>query len=63
MKVRVDPKRCQAHNRCYMACPEVYKTDEQGYAYVEDGEVPEGLREAARRGAETCPEKAISVTE
>lgn len=63
MKVRVDSEKCQAHNRCFMACPEVYKTDDQGYAYVEEGEVPRALRDAARRGAEACPEKAITVAE
>ncbi len=63
MKIQVDPEKCQAHNRCFMACPEVYKTDEQGYAYVEDGEITQALREAARRGAEACPEQAITVVE
>ena len=63
MKVRVDREKCQGHNRCYMECPEVYKVDDEGYAYVSNGEVPPNLREKARRGAEACPENAISVTE
>jgi ferredoxin len=44
-----------------MACPEVYKTDEQQFAYVEQEDVPKGLEEKARRGAEECPEGAVIV--
>ncbi len=62
MKVRVNRGKCQGHNRCYLTCPEVYKTDEDGYAYVEQGDVPKGLEENVRRGAEVCPEHAIIVT-
>jgi len=61
MKVRVDREKCQGHNRCYMICPEVYQVDDEGYAYVSNGEVPQDLREQARRGAEACPENAITV--
>ncbi len=63
MKVRVDREKCQGHNRCYMACPEVYQVDEEGYAYVDDEEVPGALKEKARRGAEACPENAIVILE
>ncbi len=62
MRVRVDREKCQGHNRCYMTCPEVYNTNDEGFAYVKNGEVPQGLEEKARRGAETCPENAITVT-
>ena len=61
MKVRVDLEKCQGHNRCYMTCPEIYKIDDQGYSYVEIKEVPKSIEEQARRGAEVCPEHAISV--
>ncbi len=63
MRVRIDRGKCQAHNRCHMACPEVYKTDEEGYAYVENEEVPGPLKDKARRGAEACPEHAVVVME
>ena len=61
MKVHVDREKCKGHNRCYMICPEVYKVDEETYAYVEEEEVPAALRDQARRGAEVCPEHAITV--
>ena len=62
MKVRVDPEKCQGHNRCYLACPEVYKIDDQGYAFVEIKEVPKGIEGQAKRGAEVCPEHAVVVS-
>ena len=62
MRVRVDRQKCQGHNRCYLTCPEVYKIDEDGYSYLERAEVPIGIEEKARRGAEVCPENAIIVT-
>ena len=46
-----------------MICPEVYKIDEESYAYVEQEEVPANLTEQVRRGAEACPEQAIVVSE
>ncbi len=61
MKVQVDRHKCQCHNRCYMACPEVYRVDGEGYAYVEVEVVPKDLEEKALRGAENCPEGAITV--
>lgn len=61
MKVRVDKDVCTGHGRCYTICPEVYGEDEEGYCVIAEPEVPEALREAARRGADNCPELAISV--
>ena len=46
-----------------MICPEVYKIDDESYAYVEKEEVPANLTEQVRRGAEVCPEQAIVVSE
>ena len=63
MKVQVDRETCQGHNRCSMACPEIYKIDNEGYAYVEVEEIPKELEERARRAIETCPENAIAMIE
>lgn len=61
MKVRVDRNLCSGHGRCYVLSPEVYGEDEDGYCVIAEPDVPEALKEAARRGAENCPEQAISV--
>jgi len=42
-------------------CPEVYGEDDEGYCVIAKPEVPEALREAAQRGANNCPERAISI--
>lgn len=61
MDVRIDLARCKAHKTCNEICPEVYRLDEWGYAFVEAATVPADLEEAALRGALSCPEEAIIV--
>ena len=61
MKVRVDRNLCAGHGRCYVICPEVYGEDEEGYCVIAAPEVPQSLRETARRAADNCPELAISI--
>ncbi|MGH7747683.1 MAG: ferredoxin [Candidatus Dormibacteria bacterium] len=64
LRVSVDDRICQGHNLCHRALPEVFRLrDEDGHAYVEIDEVPEGLREAVRLAAQTCPEGAIRVAD
>jgi ferredoxin len=46
-----------------MLAPEVYGEDERGHCRVEREEVPRELEQAARQGAESCPEAAILVEE
>lgn len=62
MKVRVDPEICQGHAVCYMTSPELFHLrDEDGHAYVDSEDVPPGLEDAAQLGADSCPERAITV--
>jgi ferredoxin len=62
MRVRVDPDVCQGHGVCRMSAPEVFHLrEEDGQAYVESEEVPAGMEEAAKLGAASCPERAITV--
>ena len=64
MKVRVDPDRCQGHNRCYALAPELFDVDDLGNASaIGDGTVPADLIDKARLAAANCPEYAISITE
>jgi ferredoxin len=59
--VKVDPSRCCGYTSCAEVSPDVYKLDEQGFAYVDSDVVPAGLEAIAREGAAVCPERAISV--
>ena len=61
--VKVDVSRCCGYTTCAEVCPELYKLDEQGFAYVESETVPYGLEAKAREGASVCPENAIYVGE
>ena len=50
-----------AATRC---APEVFEPDDDGHGVVlHGGEVPAGLEEVARRAANNCPERAITVEE
>lgn len=61
-QVRVDPARCQGHNRCVALCPEVFDTDDLGYAVVTKPVVGADLMSEVRLAEENCPERAITVT-
>ncbi|MBW2424604.1 MAG: ferredoxin [Deltaproteobacteria bacterium] len=61
MKVVVDLEICRGHGRCYEICPEVYGEDDEGHCVIEETEVPDRSKEAARRAANNCPERAISI--
>jgi ferredoxin len=64
IRVRVDPAKCQGHNRCYALAPELFKLDNYGYSSaVNDGVIPPELEEKARLAVENCPERAISIKE
>lgn len=61
MKVRVDAAACEGHGRCYALAPEVFEADDHGHCIVTVPEPTGELDTAARRGAENCPEQAITV--
>ena len=56
MRVHVDPDKCQGHNRCYAIAPELFDVDDLGNAHeLNDGVVPAGLEDKARRGGRQLP--------
>ncbi len=64
MKIRVDPEKCQGHNRCMTLASELFEVDELGYATaLNDGVVPAELEEKAKKAVDNCPEIAIIVEE
>lgn len=59
MKVHVNPILCTGYGLCAGECPEIFKLDDWGYAYVVDEEVEPHLSRQAARAAAVCPEHAI----
>jgi len=63
MHVHIDRARCTGHGRCYSLAPEVFDCDEEGFSVLRNEPSDDKLEAAARRGADACPELAISITE
>lgn len=59
MKVTVDITKCDGHEKCVQAAPNVFQMNERFIAQVTDpeGDTPEKVVLAAR----ICPTKAITV--
>jgi ferredoxin len=64
LKVRVDPEKCQGHNRCKAVAPELFVLDEYGNAReAGDGTVPAGMEDKAYLAKSNCPEFAVEIIE
>jgi ferredoxin len=59
MSVTIDWRRCRGHGVCAAALGELVSLDEWGFPVVEQAEVPEHLRAAARMAQATCPAAAL----
>src|ERR1051326_7178321 len=64
MRIRVDPEKCQGHNRCKAVAPELFELDRFGNASAAgDGHVPPEFEEKARLAVANCPEMAVEIVE
>jgi ferredoxin len=63
MRIVYDRSKCQGHGRCYALAPDLFDSDDEGYAVVLQQEVPAERERAARLAADNCPEYAIAVEE
>ena len=62
MIIKLDSEACQGHGRCYSLAPDLFDSDDEGYAVLKvTGAVPDGQHEAARLAADNCPEFAIHI--
>lgn len=60
MRVKVDPDKCEGHNRCCALAPELFDVDDYGTATaLNNGIVPPELEEKAKLAVQNCPEYAI----
>ena len=63
MKVRIDSTFCVGHAQCAANGPDVYELDDMGYAVNPPEDIRAELATQARRGADACPERAITITD
>ena len=62
MRIVLDGDACQGHGRCYALAPDLFDSDDEGYAVVlATGELDAAQASAARLAADNCPEYAIRV--
>jgi ferredoxin len=63
VRYTVDQALCSGHGQCVAQAGHVYELDDDGFN-VDTGktvDVAPGLAEAAKLGADACPEQAIRV--
>jgi ferredoxin len=64
MRIVFDREKCQGHGRCYGLAPDLFESDDEGYAVLlVPGEVPADRQDDARLAADNCPEFAITIEE
>jgi ferredoxin len=61
MKALADRGACCGYGVCAEVCPEIFKLDDAGLVYVEEGVIPPDLLERAQEAAESCPQVALKV--
>ena len=62
MQLHLDNAKCQGHGRCYALAPDLFESDDEGYAVLKvTGDVPAELADAAVLAADNCPEFAITL--
>jgi ferredoxin len=62
VKAMVDEDRCRGHGVCCAICPEVFTLTDDGYSVALDAEIPAGSQDAVRGAADSCPERAITLS-
>ncbi|MCU0310297.1 MAG: ferredoxin [Acidimicrobiales bacterium] len=61
MRIVFDREKCQGHGRCYALAPDLFDSDDEGYAVVVRADVPAEHERVARLAADNCPEYAITI--
>jgi ferredoxin len=65
VRYHVDEALCNGHGLCLATAPAVYSCDDEGFnlAVGTTVEIEAAKRDAAREGAASCPEQAITLFE
>lgn len=63
MRVRVDPDACEANAVCMGIEPRVFQVDDEDKLHILVDEVPAEMEDAVRRAVESCPKRALYLSE
>ena len=60
-KIQIDKKSCQGHARCANRAADLFKLNSDVYIASDGFEVPAGREMDAMNGAQSCPERVITL--
>jgi ferredoxin len=63
MRVRVDPDQCEANAVCMGIEPRVFQVDDEDKLHILVDEVPAEMEDAVRRAVDSCPKRALYLSE
>lgn len=63
MKLHLIDDKCAGHARCATVAPEIFILNDDGFLEMADTQIAPDMQALARRGARSCPERAIEVIE
>jgi ferredoxin len=60
--IQLNDSKCQGHQMCAIAAPDLFGSDDYGNAVtLVTGELTAEQEQAARKAASNCPERAIQL--
>ena len=62
-RVEVDLDLCQGHAMCALEAPDFFRVPKRGTVEILDAEPPEDARVEIQRAIESCPTRALFITE
>ena len=60
-RIIVHREKCQGHARCWAFAPDIFDLDDEGFVVPGNIELTEENAQRGRRGALSCPERALEI--
>lgn len=62
-RIEVDVDLCQGHAMCELEAPDYFRVPKRGTVEILDAEPPDDARAEIVRAVESCPTRALFITE
>ena len=62
-RIEADLDLCQGHAMCALEAPDHFRVPKRGTVEIVDAEPPDDVRPDIERAVESCPTRALSITE